>query len=274
MHNQLVELSQFITTMELTISKAGQTQHQVLDAHEIELEGATVDDEAPTHSEGLTMKVIKAIDPALLEWNRPILLFSVIMTIVAGVTLFIIIWEITYCASTTVVSKGSDQEMWRTVNRHRCVLSNAFFFGTDGTDNDPPVTIPANTYIVGAPIGNACFFRGKSSFPTFLKDVDTPFCTEEEKQSMRGLADITNNPQFRYKEAFKIYTQDWMADWMSDRPCPEDLELIYSTSYMVCKDPVIAIGAAFGYAGAVKIVATVLIIMILSMCGYIQKVKV
>jgi len=256
--------------MELTNGEAGKAQHQVLDADaRMVTEGTTDDDEAPIQSEGLAIKVIKTIDPALLEWNRPILLASVIMTIVTGVTLFLMIWKITDCTETTIIGRATDQETWRTLNPHRCVLYNSYFFGTDQTD--PPIANLGDTLVVTAPIGNACFFDGKPGFPTLLEGVDTPFCTQDEKLSMRALSEIIDNPKFKYKEAYDHYTQEWLEDWMSSIQCPEDVELIYSTSYLVCVDPLIAIGAAFGFAGPVKIVATVLVVAILSMCGYIQK---
>lgn len=255
--------------MEIEIDKPGQPRP--LPEQSKPLNG---DDNEDVKSEGLAVKIVESIDPSLLVWNHPLVLSLLIMAVVSGVVLFLMIWKITDCTTTVVIDSAINQESWRTLHPHECVLYNTYLTATDDVDSDVATGyLVAGDLFVTSRIGQSCFPGGTPSFPSLITGQDTPWCTNDQKMSQRSLQGILENPKFKYKEGFEYYTQEWLEDYIeTNPPCPQG-EMLFSTSYLVCTDPLLAIGSAFGFTTIIKAVVTVVLITALPMLGCIKKIE-
>ena len=85
---------------------------------------------------------------------------------------------------------------------------------------------------------------------------------------------LLDDPNFKFKDVMDIYdakrTHELMVEW---GPCPTDGETMFSTSYVVCADKMLAIGSAFGFAAPVKAVTTTLVVALMSLFRCIKRVR-
>ena len=233
--------------------------------------------QSPQKPEGLAMKFAKAVDPRLAEYTRPLLPAFLIFSIVFSTVFTILLIKVSECREETFIGTKIDQQKWRTLNKPHCVLSNKFIASTTMEGEDiSRVTSTGMKQGVVSYMTAQCFpaENEKGEFPTYIKGEDTPFCTEEQAKEIRSMQELMDNPDFKYKEQMDQYTQAYARKIMKEYgPCPEEALLYYATSYRVCADPVLAMGAAFGFAGPIKLVATTLVVTLLSLCRCIKKVK-
>eukprot|EP00945_MAST-04E_sp_MAST-4E-sp1_P002875 g2875.t1 len=233
--------------------------------------------QSPKKREGLAMKFAKAVDPSLAQYTCPVLPAFLIFSIVFSTVFTILLIKVSECREETFIGTKADQQKWRTLKKPQCVLSNKFLASTtmEGKD-DVRVTSTGMKLGVVSYMTAQCFpaENENGAFPTLIKGEDTPFCTEEQRKSIQSMRELMDNPDFKYKEAQEAYTQEYARRIMKEYgPCPEEWLLYYATSYRVCADPVLAMGAAFGFAAPVKLVATTLVVTLLSLCRCIKKVK-
>lgn len=194
----------------------------------------------------LASKFINVINPKFKSFSRPLLLAATVgmFTLVLTLSLFIIVMVVntkTQVGSVKVVELDDFiAEVQPICIRHPLEVLSIYY--VDGSLNSAAVRY------------SGCFVHDREGYPATS-------CTEIEASERLVFIDICAT-------AYVSQADPDVCNCHSEQRSPSE---VISVRYKTRPDVVTTLGAAFGYASFIELIVTLMVIVIMSKCGCIEK---